>query len=198
MERANIDLSDEILVVAAILGDLDAFEELVLRYRAAVVRLAQSLVGIGDAEDVAQDALLLAFQALPSIENPERFAAWLRTITRNRALRFSQKKGRMATSESSEVLLQRLVSLAHPLQAIQGQELDEILKQAMAKLPTEYALVLQMRFFDEIPLKRISAFLEIPLSTVKWRIHRGKQMLLEQIQYCQGELSWTKNKNSPN
>ena len=60
----------EVLVVAAILGDLGAFDELAARYRAAVVRTAQSIVGREDAEDVAQDTLLLAFKALPSIDEP--------------------------------------------------------------------------------------------------------------------------------
>lgn len=195
MEPTPSEISDEILVVAAILGDLEAFEALVLRYRAAVVRLAQSIVGSGDAEDMAQDAFLLAFQALPSIENPGRFAAWLMAITRNRALRFHQKKQRMASSSFNDVLLENLVSLSHPLLEIQEQENDEVLQQALATLPTEYALVLQMRFFDEIPLKRISAFLEIPLSTVKWRIHQGKQLLRKHIQSSQGEIPWKKNKN---
>lgn len=195
MEPTPSEISDEILVVAAILGDLEAFEALVLRYRAAVVRLAQSIVGSGDAEDMAQDAFLLAFQALPSIENPGRFAAWLMAITRNRALRFHQKKQRMASSSFNDVLLENLVSLSHPLLEIQEQENDEVLQQALATLPTDYALVLQMRFFDEIPLKRISAFLEIPLSTVKWRIHQGKQLLRKHIQSSQGDFSWKKNKN---
>ena len=53
---------DELLVVAAILGNLEAFEQLVVRYRPAVVRLARSIVGADHAEDVAQDSLLLAFK----------------------------------------------------------------------------------------------------------------------------------------
>ena len=194
--KESTNLSDEILTVSAILGDLEAFDELVLRYRAAVVRLAQSIVGYEDAEDIAQDALLLAFQALPSIENPDRFAAWLMTITRNRALRFSQQKQRyrINNTEINEVLLERLVSLSPPLS--EEQDWDENLKRAMAGLPADYAIVLQMRFFDEIPLKRIGAFLEIPVSTVKWRIYRGKQLLRDQIQnFNKGELKWTKNKN---
>ena len=195
MEPTPSELSDEILVVAAILGDLEAFEALVLRYRSAVVRLSQSIVGAEDAEDMAQDAFLLAFQALPSIENPTRFAAWLMAITRNRALRFHQKKQRLAPSPFNEVLLENLVSLSHPLLAIQAQEMDEALQQALAMLPKDYALVLQMRFFDEIPLKRISAFLEIPLSTVKWRIHQGKHLLRQHIQSSSGEITWKKNKN---
>ena len=83
---------DEVLVLGAILGDLEAFEQLVVRYRPAVVRLARTIVGGDDAEDVAQESLLLAFKALPSIEEPRRFAAWLSAITRHRALRFSKSE----------------------------------------------------------------------------------------------------------
>jgi DNA-directed RNA polymerase specialized sigma24 family protein len=70
MSTIELEPPDEVLVVAAILGNLDAFGELARRYRAAVVRTAQAVVGRDDAEDVAQDALLLAFKALPSIEEP--------------------------------------------------------------------------------------------------------------------------------
>ena len=83
---------DELLVVAAILGNLEAFEELVVRYRPAVVRLARTIVGADYAEDVAQDSLLLAFKALPGIEEPRKFGAWLSAITRHRALRFSKSE----------------------------------------------------------------------------------------------------------
>jgi RNA polymerase sigma-70 factor (ECF subfamily) len=182
MAKLTGEPPDEVLVVAAILGDLDAFDEIAARYRAAVVRTAQAIVGREDAEDVAQDALLLAFKALPSIEEPQKFAAWLSAITRHRALRFSKRErshqaGRV---DLDEFLLEQVQALGHPLVA--GHEGDDELRFALENIPAEYALVLRLRFFDEMPLKRIGAFLGVPLSTVKWRIHRGKQLLREQIE----------------
>ncbi len=182
MAKLDAEPPDEVLVVAAILGDLDAFDELASRYRAAVVRTAQAIVGREDAEDVAQDALLLAFKALPSIEEPPKFAAWLSAITRHRALRFSKRErshqaGRI---DLDEFLLEQVQSLGHPLVA--RAEGDDDLRLALENVPADYALVLRLRFFDEMPLKRIGAFLGAPLSTVKWRIHRGKQLLREQIE----------------
>jgi RNA polymerase sigma-70 factor, ECF subfamily len=188
---------DEVLVVAAILGDLDAFDELAARYRAAVVRTAQSIVGREDAEDVAQDALLLAFKALPSIDEPPKFAAWLSAITRHRAFRFSKRErthqaGRV---DVDEFLIEQVQAIAHPLVA--SPEGDEDLRLALESLPADYALVLRLRFFDEMPLKRIGAFLGVPISTVKWRIHRGKQLLRGQIEVLRqrGE-KWKEIKNS--
>jgi RNA polymerase sigma-70 factor, ECF subfamily len=179
---------DEVLVVAAILGDLEAFDELATRYRAAVVRVAQAIVGRDDAEDVAQDALLLAFKALPSIEEPTRFAAWLAVITRHRAFRFNKQQRAHQTRrvELDEFLLGQFGALQEPLIA----DDDEELSRAIENLPADYAIALRLRFLDEVPLKRIGAFLGVPVSTVKWRVHRGKQLLREQIELLRqrGEL----------
>jgi len=181
MATIELEPPDEVLVVAAILGDLDAFGELASRYRPAVVRTAQSIVGRDDAEDVAQDALLLAFKALPSIEEPPKFAAWLSAITRHRALRFSKreqphKAGRI---DLDEFLIDQVRALGQPLTR---PEEDDELRLALESVPSDYALVLRLRFFDDMPLKRIAAFLGAPLTTVKWRIHRGKQLLREQVE----------------
>ena len=180
MAKPGAEPPDEVLVVGSIIGDLDAFDLLATRYRAAAVRAAQAIVGREDAEDVAQDSLLLAFKALPSIEDPAKFAAWLSAITRHRAFRFGKresahKEGRV---DLDEFLIEQVEALAHPL----VNDGDEELGLALENLPADYALVLRLRFFDEMPLKRIAAFLSVPVSTIKWRVHRGKQLLREQIE----------------
>jgi RNA polymerase sigma-70 factor (ECF subfamily) len=158
MKKADVDPRDEVLVVAAILGDLSAFDKLALRYRAAVVRMAAAIVGRHLAEDVAQDALLLAFKALPSIEEPAKFAAWLSAITRHRAMRLGkQERAREAVRVGlDEVLLEQTEALSRPLVA--ENEANEELKAGLERLPAAYAPVLRLRFFDEMPLKRIAAF----------------------------------------
>ena len=172
---------DELLVVAAILGNLEAFEELVMRYRPAVVRLARTIVGADYAEDVAQDSLLLAFKALPGIEEPRKFGAWLSAITRHRALRFIKSetphtKKRVALDEA---LLEKIEALGRPLAE---KERDEAMIEALDSLPADYAMPLRLRFLDEMPLDRIAAFMGIPLSTVKWRIHHGKKLLRTKVE----------------
>ena len=182
MEKAGVEPPDEVLVLAAILGDLEAFDELASRYRAAVVRTARALVGREFAEDVAQDALLLAFKALPSIEEPKKFAAWLSAITRHRAMRFGKRESEQQSRRVmiDDVLLEKLDALARPFVDRSG---DDELKRALENVPEDYALVLRLRFLDEMPLKRIAAFLGAPLSTVKWRLHQGKRLLREQVEH---------------
>src|SRR5262249_36115496 len=165
----------------AIVGDLQAFDQLVFRYRAAVTRVASGIVGHEHAADVAQDAWLLAFKALPSIEEPRKFAAWLSPITRNRAMRFGKNESKFQSQRVAldEVLIEKLEALSRPaLERIEDHELRE----ALEKLPADYALVLKLRFLDEMPLKRIAAFLGAPLTTVKWRLHHGKKLLREHLE----------------
>ncbi len=172
---------DEVLVVAALMGDLGAFDELCARYRAAVMRAAQAIVGRADAEDVAQEALLIAFKALPTLEAPSKFAAWLSAITRHRAFRFTKRERahQVGRVELDEVLLAKLVTLNTPL--VEQADKAE-LRHALERVPADYALVLRLHYLDEMPLKRIAAFVGVPLTTVKWRVHQGKKLLREQLE----------------
>src|ERR1041385_330831 len=118
MADAGSEAPDEVLVVAAIVGDLKAFDQLVLRYRAAVLRVAAGVAGREHAEDVAQDAWLLAFKALPSIEEPRRFGAWLAAITRHRAMRFGKSESRLKAQRVAldDVLIEKLEALSAPVE----------------------------------------------------------------------------------
>lgn len=184
MAQTDAGTPDEILVVAAILGDLTAFDVLVRRYRAAVIRSARRIVPPDDADDVAQEALLLAFKALPSLEEPWKFPAWLHAITRRSALRFqdrsrARQRGRMALDEA---ILQQVPALSHPAAGDSG---GEELQRAMGGISQDYALVLRLHFLDDMPLKRIADFLGISLATVKWRVYHGKKLLREQFKTLQ-------------
>jgi len=184
--KENSEIPDEVLVIAATLGDMRAFDELALRYRSAVYRVAQGIVGKEAAEDVAQDALLLAFKALPSLEEPSSFAPWLYAITRHRAFRYSKKERSRSDREVEldQLILQESEALKCPMDIAEADDrLDEV-RQALDQLPADYSLILKLRFYDEMSLKRIADFLSLPLSTVKWRLHKGKEMLREKVRHC--------------
>jgi len=181
MADAGSEPPDEVLVVAAIVGDLQAFDRLVLRYRAAVVRVAVGIVGREHAEDVAQDAWLLAFKALPSIEEPRKFAAWLAAITRHRAMRFSKSESKLRSQRVAldDVLIEKVEALSKPL----TDRIEDLeLREALETLPVDYGLTLKLRFLDEMPLERIAAFVGVPLTTVKWRVHQGKKLLRDKVE----------------
>jgi RNA polymerase sigma-70 factor (ECF subfamily) len=187
MAQADTGTPDEILVVAAILGDLAAFDELVLRYRSAVIRTSRVLVPREDAEDIAQEAWLLAFTALPTLEEPKKFPAWLHAITRRCAIRFSQRSRQRSRGlvALDEVILEQVPALRGP---VPEDNARVELQFALDRIPSDYALALRLHFLDEMPLKRIARFLGVTLATVKWRIHNGKKLLRAELKELTGRI----------
>ena len=169
--------SDEILVAAAIEGDQLAFEALVFRHRPAALRVAGGIVGSTPAEDVVQDALLLAHRALASLQDRTKFSRWLLAITRWRALRVGRLEsrhavGRVTLDDSDLETFSHLAS--DPRQADTG---DGVLLAALENIPPEYAEVIRYHFLHDLPHQKIADFLGVTLSTVKWRCFRGKEIL---------------------
>ena len=172
----------------ALLGDMGAFDELVRRFRDAVLLIARHELGGGAAaaaEDVAQDVFLLAFKALPQLKEPSRFGGWLCAITRNRARRLGAREGRCQATERGD--LDRLILAAsrelapHPLDiALREFERRQLLA-ALAQLPDDHRVVLHLRYFDEWPVARIAGFLSLPVTTVKWRLHQGRALLRRRL-----------------
>src|SRR5262249_365695 len=176
-------LPDETLVLGGMLGDLRSFDTLVLRYRSAAYRVAQVIAGSESAEDIVQDALLLAFKALPSIEEPSKFASWLYAITRHVALRMS-KRNRAESKrriDLDEALIEYSDALARPFVPRDTFE-ESWVRAAIDTLDEDHRLILKLRFYDEMPLKRIAGFLDLPMTTVKWRLHRAKQLLRKKLE----------------
>jgi RNA polymerase sigma factor (sigma-70 family) len=97
-------VTDEALVVRSLLGDLPAFDEIVRRFRPAVLLITQQALGSrAAAEDAAQEAFLRAFKALPQLAEPAKFAGWLCAIARHHARRVAARESRAAPAEPSEI-----------------------------------------------------------------------------------------------
>ena len=171
---------DTDLVLAALIGDLHAFDELVLRYRPAMLIVAEQIVGTeAGAEDVAQDALLLAYKALPQLDDVSRFPSWLYAITRNRALRYVKENGqRPPPSELDYFIMTRSASIVRdPAQIYDTRDEHNALRDAIKTLPQEYQVVIGLYYWDEMPQQDIAEFTGLPLTTVKWRLHKARRLL---------------------
>ena len=170
-------LSDREVTDLAQLGSLEACDELVRRFRPAVLLTARQIVGSSEmAQDVAQDAFLQAFRALGQLADTARFAAWLRAITRNRARRVSQNHSRLPTTT-----LTALDDCGHashepgPLDTLLQSESQDAARAALAGLAPEYQATLQLFYYEQWPASRIAAFLSLPLTTIKWRLREGRK-----------------------
>jgi RNA polymerase sigma-70 factor (ECF subfamily) len=143
-----------------------------------------------DARDIAQEAFLSAFRNLKKFRGRSQFFTWLYRIALNHALDLKRRaKTSRALPEAEDSAHpneppDRSVS-ASPDWHLQRREEDERLQQALAKLSSEYRLVLILRDMDELSYEEIAEVLDIPIGTVRSRLHRARlelRRLLEEME----------------
>jgi len=189
--------SDVELVVAALVGNLEAFGELAKRFRPAVSAIVSGIVNSREStEDVVQDTFLLAFKALPRLRDVNSFAPWLHAIARNRAIRYQQRANRTVPRSTLDMFILQESSAfdshpaSNPATMLEQEESCREVRDALDGLPEEYQAVLRLRYWSEMPIQRVAEFLDVPLSVVKWRIYKGKQLLKERL-----ERKWKEEDN---
>jgi RNA polymerase sigma-70 factor (ECF subfamily) len=175
---------------AVLSGDPEAFRGLIDRYSDSVFNLAYRMTGnVADAEDLAQDAFLQAYQSLSAFRVGARFHPWIYTITlnlcrshlRRRALRKWLPLGPERGQErpSAPELPDRS---ADPEQQLLGQEAEEGLQKAVQALPSKYREVFVLRQTQALSYEDIASLLGLPLGTVEVRLFRARRLLLKSLQ----------------
>ncbi len=172
---------DANLVARVLAGDKSAFGDLIDRHRAGAVVFARRLVARADAEDVVQDALIAAFLALRNLRSPDRFKSWLLGIvinlcrTRLRVRRegyFDDRYGGRAIAGF------RFEDAAPSAEFIQEtRELHGIISEAVGALPNEMQETVLLHYVEGLKLGEIAVLIEVPLGTIKARIHRARERL---------------------
>ena len=140
----NVAESDARLVARARAGDARAFEDLVRRHLRAAHAVALGVLGNpADAEDVCQDAFLAALERLEECRDPERFAAWLLRIVRNRALNVRESRSLRAGEPLEPGHSEAWTAADDPARDTERSELRERLLAALAELtPAQREVVL--------------------------------------------------------
>jgi RNA polymerase sigma-70 factor (ECF subfamily) len=166
------DRTDAQLVEAANAGDTDAFAALYQRYRNWVYALALRLTGRPDfAADVTQDVFLYVLRCFPGFELRSQFKTFLYPAVRHRGITLAQKARQNApTGDPPDTPTEH----ASPYDQ---SEQHRALAAAVDDLPPGQREVLLLRYADDLPLQQIAAALEIPLGTVKSRLHLALQTL---------------------
>lgn len=162
-------------------GDREAFEALVARYQTPVYRLALRMVHRPeDAEDVAQEAFLKAYLALPSFREEADFRTWLFRIASNHCLdRLRRRRRELADAGAVEAGLHRGSTAVDegPLQRLLRRERREDLADAVASLPPRYRIAVVLHYVQGLTYREIGGVLGLPLKTVETRLYRAKALL---------------------
>lgn len=180
-------LQDPDVVRLAQVGSLEACDELVRRYRGAVLVVATQVLRSQEAaQDVAQEAFLTALRALPQLQDPAKFPSWLYAITRRRAQRVSMRgPGRR---EITSLDLERLAGAYDhddcepgPLDIVLRTEAQDYVRLLLADLTPELQITLCLFYYERWTAVRIAEFLSLPLTTVKWRLRAGRTHLSRRL-----------------
>jgi RNA polymerase sigma-70 factor (ECF subfamily) len=175
---------DRSIVDAVLAGDREAFRVFVEREGPTVVRACTRIVGDRtEAEDLAQEAFVIAYRSLVSWRGEGSFGAWvtrigvrlaLRHAGRRRAVTWLDPLAADAGAPGSQDRL-RLGSTDAPDPAVHvlRAERDSELRRAVATLDEPYREVVALRFFAERSLQEIAEATDRPLGTVKTHLHRG-------------------------
>jgi RNA polymerase sigma-70 factor (ECF subfamily) len=179
--------TDEELVARSMGGDLDSFNQLVLRWERPIYALAYRVIGReDDARDVCQETFLRAFRALGGFKGQAKFSSWLYRITLNLCRDWIRRQRRQPVAQAPEgVDLLDLATETTPAESIEDlvarRELSLAVQRAMAVLPEEQRTAIILKEYHGLTFQEIADLLDCPLSTVKTRLYQGLTVLRRQL-----------------
>lgn len=170
-------------------GDHNAFGELVELYKDRVFALTYRMLGNRqEAEDVAQEAFIRAYTNIDRYQIDRKFSTWLYRIATNLSIDRMRKKkpdyyldAEVAGTEGLTMYSQISTEEPLPEEEVVSLEAQEGIHQAILSLPAKYRSAITLKYIQELSLKEISEILDLPVGTVKTRIHRGREALRKQL-----------------
>jgi len=184
----DYDDPDLPLVEATASGDLSAFEELVRRYDAKLLRIAQQVThNLEDAQEAVQETFLKAYQKLHQFQRNSKFSTWLTRITLNesfmklRKRRFNEMSLELESPDGDHLPLDLADWSPNPEQMCSRNELREILRTALETLPQSLRVVFVLRDIEEFSIKDTAEILNLHETAVKARLFRARLQLRERL-----------------
>lgn len=170
-------------------GNKDAYAEIVDIYKERIYFVCYRIIGNKhDAEDIAQETFIKAYINLERFNLKMNFTTWIYRIATNLCIdRLRKRKpDYYLDAEMPGVDGQTLYSLIAdnnklPEAEIEQQELQQYIQAVILSLPDKYRSVIILMYLEDFSLKEISDILNIPLGTVKTRLHRGREALREKL-----------------
>jgi RNA polymerase sigma-70 factor, ECF subfamily len=160
-------------------GETDAFETLVRRYQKPIFNLVYRMLGDYDeAAEIAQEAFLSAYRSIGQFRGDANFSTWLYRIAFNHA---STRRKSMANWQQRTVPIDTTepVSDRHfdPAETAERKEIQERVQTALNSLEPDDARIILMKDLQDMAYEDLARTLEIPVGTVKSRLHRARQAL---------------------
>ncbi|TGD74657.1 RNA polymerase sigma factor RpoE [Mangrovimicrobium sediminis] len=181
--------TDQQLVARVKKGDSRAFDLLVLKYQHKIFGLISRYVHDADeVQDVAQEAFIKAYRALPKFRGDSQFYTWLYRIAVNTAKNHLVSRSRRPPGTDVEASDAEnyeggaaLRDIESPEQALYGEELRAVVESAISNLPDELKTAVTLREFDGLSYEDIADIMDCPVGTVRSRIFRAREAIDLQV-----------------
>lgn len=179
--------SDEKLILRFQEGDINAYNELVKRYKDRLLNFVlRYFNNIEQAEDVVQDTLIKSYTHASYYKNVAKFSTWIFTIAKNNALTELRKNKRKKT-DSLWTDDGQVIDINSKEESLDSKVQNEIaidqLNKFLDEIPENFRMAVVLRDFQELSYEEISKILEIPIGTIKSRINRGRIQLAEKMKH---------------
>ena len=188
--------TDQQLVAKVQKGDSRAFDMLVLKYQHKIFALIGRYVRDADeVQDVAQEAFIKAYRALPRFRGDSAFYTWLYRIAINTAKNHLVSRSRRPPGSDVEIEDAEhyeaggaLRDIENPENALFGAELKAVVENAISSLPDDLRTAVTLREFDGLSYEDIAEIMDCPVGTVRSRIFRAREAIDVQVkQQIEGE-----------
>jgi len=177
--------TDQQLVARVQKGDSRAFDMLVLKYQHRIFSLISRYVRDADeVQDVAQEAFIKAYKALPGFRGESAFYTWLYRIAINTAKNYLVSRSRRPPGTDIELEDAEyhesgwgLRDIENPENALFGAELKAVVDGAIGALPEDLRTAITLREFDGLSYEDIADIMDCPVGTVRSRIFRAREAI---------------------
>ena len=184
-KRCGSRMEEKELVQLSKQGDEEAFASLVKKYRIKVFNLAFSLTRDRDtADDLAQEAFIKAYYALPRFQLRSGFGTWLYRITINHVRDFLRKTGRVKKLPFNEIKESSIVQEDNTMKKekeFTEEQRRKIVHETIQTLPEKHQVILSLRDIQGLSYEEVSRILKISPGTVDSRLHRARKLLRKKL-----------------
>ncbi|MBF6648975.1 MULTISPECIES: RNA polymerase sigma factor RpoE [Methylobacter] len=176
---------DKELVLRVQHGDKSAYDLLVVKYQHKIIQLVNRYVkDPSEAQDVAQEAFIKAYRALGNFRGDSAFYTWLYRIAINTAKNYLVSRSRRSFDYQVDIQdaeqienVPQLQGMETPERLLLNQEIVEVIKAAIDKLPEEMRTAIMLREFEGMSYEEIAVAMDCPVGTVRSRIFRAREAI---------------------
>ncbi|HEX2914117.1 MAG TPA: sigma-70 family RNA polymerase sigma factor [Chloroflexia bacterium] len=181
-QKQDAGISDEARIVARVLaGDIDAFSELVERYKGAVYNLcARMLNNPAEAEDAAQEVFVRAFTQLHTYQPTRRFSTWILAVANHYCIDVLRRRKAIMV-DLDTVAFQAESKQPEPEEQALLSEARSETRNLLNTLPEKYRAITIMRYWEDLSYEEIAEATGLTIATVKTRLFRARELLAKEL-----------------